>query len=60
MKCINEKDYIFSEQVDGMWKFITNPNKLNFDKEIIFVERARFITEDGQSIYYDYIKQEVV
>jgi outer membrane lipoprotein-sorting protein len=56
MKVINEKDYVYVDTKDGFHIFETNPNKLNFDKEIIWVSRARFITMSGKQKYYDYVK----
>lgn len=55
MKVINEKDYVFVGIVENMYKFITNPNKVNFDKEIILIERARLVQEDGKTRFFNYL-----
>lgn len=56
MKVINEKDYIYKDTKDGFHIFETNPEKLNFDKEIIWVSRARYITKNGKQRYFDYVR----
>lgn len=49
MKVINEKDYVYMGFLDGWHTFQSNPDKSNFDKEIIKIERARFVKKDGSS-----------
>lgn len=56
MKVINEKDYKFVKKQGKYYKFISNPNKTNFDSEILLVERARYIQEDGKVKYFDYVR----
>lgn len=57
MKVINEKDYIFVSTKGGWHKFVTNPNKVNFDKEIVLVQRARYVKEDGTLQFFDYVRE---
>lgn len=52
MKVINEKDYVFVEFKDGWFVFQSNPNKVNFDPEILMVKRARFVRQDGSFLFY--------
>jgi hypothetical protein len=56
MKVINEKDYLYVETKDGYHIFESNPEKKDFDKEILYVMRARYITSKGKSKFYDYVK----
>lgn len=52
MKVINEKDYVFVEFKDGWFIFKSNPDKVDFDPEILMVKRARFIRKDGSFTFY--------
>lgn len=49
MKVIHEKDYIYLG-IQGKWHaFESNPDKKGFDKEMILIERARYVNKDGKS-----------
>lgn len=52
MKTFNEKDYIYMGFMDGWHTFQSNPSKTNFDKERVQIEQARYVKENGESIYY--------
>lgn len=58
MKVINEKDYVYVERQGQYHVFETNPNKVNFDKEILMVLRARYILMNGKSQFFDYVSKE--
>lgn len=49
MKCLNEKDYKYLGLQDGWHKFISQP-KINFDPEIIMLQRVRYYRCDGSNI----------
>lgn len=59
MKVINEKDYDYVGYDKGWFIFRSRP-KENFDPEMIYVKRVRFIKEDGQSIYYEEPQKKLV
>lgn len=50
MKVIHENNYAYVGVIDGLYAFKSNPNKVDFDKEIILVERARYVKKDGTII----------
>jgi hypothetical protein len=52
MKTFNEKDYIYMGFIDGWHAFQSNPNKKHFDKEKVLIEQARYVKENGESVYY--------
>lgn len=56
MKVITEKDYIYLRREGEYHVFQSNPAKENFDTEILMVLRARYITKEGKSKFFDYIK----
>lgn len=53
MKVIHEKDYVYAGMNEEWHIFRTNPNKSNFDPEIIFVKRARLVLESGGYQFFD-------
>lgn len=57
MKVINEKDYVYVERRGRYHVFETNPKKVDFDKEILMVLRARYIKENGKCQFFDYISE---
>jgi hypothetical protein len=54
LKVINGKDYDYVGR-DHQWYIFKSKPKDDFDPEIIYVTRARYVTEDGKSIFYDLV-----
>lgn len=52
MKVINSKDYTFIKK-EGNWFVFKSKPKINFDEELVYVKRARYVREDGSSIFYE-------
>lgn len=57
MKVINEKDYVYVERQGQYHVFETNPKKVDFDKEILMVLRARYVKENGKCQFFDYLPE---
>lgn len=57
MRVINEKDYVYLKTEDQFHIFQTNPKKVDFDLELIYVIRARYIKENGGQQFFDYVKE---
>lgn len=55
MKVICEKDYLYVGIENGWYKFISNPDKVRFDPEILLVKRVRYILKTGGNKFFDYI-----
>lgn len=53
MKVINQKNYTYIGIISGLHAFMSNPDKVDFDKELVLVERAKFIKTDGKFEFFN-------
>lgn len=56
MKVILERDYTYAGTRDSWHVFKSKPKK-DFDPEEVLVTRARYLLNNGKSIFFDPIKK---